>query len=127
MRVRRSWLVGCVVYVVLVAALTASWVAPHDAVGGFRPAEALTFLLTLPVSLVTLPLSYVVLASVWNVTGADGNDPTWPVTLSYVAWFAALAVANAALITVVVGRIRRTDRSPTTHPAAQSSPGPKLG
>ncbi len=106
-RVTRLWLLGGLVYAAVVVALTVSWMGPHGQVAGFRPTEVVTFVLTLPVSLLTLPVSYVVLAVVWNLTGADHGGPMWLVSVSYAMWFGLLAVANLALVVVVVGALRR--------------------
>ena len=108
------WWFGCFAYAALVAVLTLGW---SRGSGGFNAAEAATFLLTFPASLVTLPLTYGVLATVWNLTGADHGGPMWPVVLTHAVWFAVLAVANLALATVAVRSVRAS-----RHHAAVADP-----
>jgi hypothetical protein len=108
------------VYAALIAALTWSWAGNP---GGFDLAEAATFVLLLPTSLVTLPVTYLALSLVWNVTGSSVSQDHVPtaVTAAYSLWFALLAVVNAAVVTAGsrVLRPRRAD-APETEPV---SPG----
>ncbi len=69
-------------------------------------------LLTLPALLPALPVIYLVGAWVWNVTGADGGGPMWPVTLVYALLFAGVAVANVWLLLAALRwrRLRRAGR-----------------
>ena len=105
MRVSRTWILTTAVYAAAIAALTWSWAGSG---GGFSPAEAATFVLLLPTALVTLPVTYLVLSLVWNVTGSSvsqGDVPT-VVTTAYALWFALLAVVNAAVVTVGYRELR---------------------
>lgn len=106
MRSSRAWWAGALGYAVLVAVLTLAW---SRGSGGSSRAEAATFALTLPASLVTLPLTYGVLATVWNLAGAGHGGPGWFVAAAYGGWFAVLAMANMALATAAV-RSWRTSR-----------------
>lgn len=106
MRVPKVWVASRLAYVGLVAVLAARWSGPH-AVGGFSIAEAATFLVTAPVSVVSLPVTYLVLAAAWNITGADNGGPVWPLTLACTAWFTVLAVANMVFLTAAARQVRR--------------------
>ena len=85
------------VYAAVIAVLTWSWAGNG---GGFQPAEAVTLLLLLPTVVITLPISYVVLSVLWNVTGSSvsqGDVPTG-MTVAYTVWFALLAILNALAV-----------------------------
>ena len=106
-RPTRRWCVGTATYAGLIAALTWQWSGRSD--GGFSMAEAATFVLLLPAMLVLIPVTYVVLAGVWGVTGGSVDQGIVPpaVVVSYVVWFALVAVANAVLVTAAVRVLRR--------------------
>jgi hypothetical protein len=99
----RTWWAGALGYAALVAGLTLGW---SRGISGFSGAEVATFLLTVPASLVTLPMTYVVLGLLWNITGADHGGPMWLVAAGYAVWFAAVAVANVCLARFLVRRAR---------------------
>ena len=122
MRWSRTWRIGCVVYAVLVAALTLAWSRGND---GFNAAEAVTFGVTFPASLLILPLGYVVLGVAWNVTGADSGGPVWLVMAVYAAWFAMVAAVNLALLTVVLAAVRRPGRAGRLDAAEVHSTAPR--
>ena len=98
---------ACVAAAVLAAALTARWAGPGRA-GGFSVAEALTFLVTAPVSVAALPATIVVLGLAWNITGADAGGPVWPLVLIYSLWFAGLAIVNTVVVTEIARWTRRS-------------------
>ena len=97
-RVSRRWALATGVYAAAISALTFSWAGNP---GGFKPSEAATVVLLLPTAVVTLPITYVVLAIVWNVTGASVDQGVVPagIVAAYVVWFALLAIVNAMVLT----------------------------
>ena len=108
MRFSRGWMVTTAVYVAVIAWLTWSWAGDQ---GGFKPAEAVTLLLLLPTIVVTLPVSYVVLSVLWNVTGSivsQGHVSTG-MTVAYTVWFALLAIVNAVAVSTAL-RVLRPSR-----------------
>jgi hypothetical protein len=105
MRPSKRWLGICIAYVGLVACLTVTWSDPSRATG-FSATEAVTFVITLPISGATLPLTYLVLAIARNLVGADNAVPSSTITLIYAWWFACLAVANLVLLGVVTHLVR---------------------
>jgi hypothetical protein len=65
-------------------------------------------LLTLPALIPALPFTYVLGASIWNLTDADGGGgPTWPVTLVYTLMVAGVAGANVWLLLAVLAVLWR--------------------
>jgi hypothetical protein len=118
MRVSRAWILTTVGYAAVIAALTWSWAGNP---GGFNLAEAATFVLLLPTSLLTLPVTYLALSLIWNVTGssvAQDHVPTI-VTAVYSLWFALLAVVNAAVVTIGYRVLRpRQTNAPETLPVS---------
>ena len=118
--VSRTWIVTTGCYAAVVAALTWSWASGS---GGFSAAEAATFVLLLPAAFVTLPVTYVVLASLWNLTGSSvsqGDVPTG-ITAAYSLWFALLAVLNAVVVTAGYRMLHaRRSRVPRAVPVTDS-------
>ena len=100
----RGWVLAAL-YVGVVAALAASAFWSPDV--GFTWREGLAMLLSLPALIPALPVIYVLGASTWNLTDADGTGPMWPVTLVYTLMFAGAAVANVCLLVVLRRRQRR--------------------
>jgi hypothetical protein len=98
MHVSRRWILATGAYAAVIAALTWSWASNP---GGFDPAEAATFVLLMPTALLTLPLTYLVLSLVWNVTGSSVSQDDVPTVIAagYALWFALLAVVNAGVLT----------------------------
>ena len=119
-RISRTWIVTTGCYAAVVAALTWSWAGHAD---GFSAAEALTFVLLLPAGLLTLPVTYVVLAAIWGITGSSvsqGDVPTG-ITAAYTLWFALLAVVNAAVVTAGYRALQQRHSSvPEPMPVADS-------
>ena len=119
-RISRTWIVTTGCYAAVIAALTWSWAGHAD---GFSAAEAATFVLLLPAGLVTLPITYVVLAAIWGITGSSvsqGDVPTG-VTVAYTLWFALLAIVNAAAVTAGYQALQQRRSSvPAPVPVADS-------
>jgi uncharacterized membrane protein len=123
-RVSRRWAVATGVYAAAIATLTWSW---GSSPGGFKPAEAATFVLLLPTAVVTLPITYVVLSTVWNATGSSVDQGVVPtgIIAAYVVWFALLAIGNAVVLTVGYGVLRRRrGRQPGNESAVSGRPTP---
>lgn len=119
-RISRTWIVTTGCYAAVIAALTWSWAGHAD---GFSAAEAAAFVLLLPAGLLTLPITYVVLAAIWGITGSSvsqGDVPTG-ITVAYTLWFAVLAVVNAAVVTAGYRALRQPRGSvPEPVPVADS-------
>lgn len=92
-------------YVVLVGALAGVSHSQPDQTFGWIWAVCL--ILCLPVLVVALPFVYIIGAGIWNLSNADSGGPMWPVTLVYVAMFAAIAIGNCFLLAPLASRIRR--------------------
>ncbi|MFI7586959.1 hypothetical protein ACIB24_07775 [Spongisporangium articulatum] len=100
-------------YVVAVVALTVAAFGSRDADGG--PAEVVLLVITLPALIPGLLVLYPAAATAWHLTNADDGGPMWPVTLTYVVVFTAIAVldvvlARAALRHLATRRARRGSR-----------------
>lgn len=89
-------------YVLLVSVL--ALVATGDPNQVNRAPLVLALVLCLPVLVAGLAPLYIVIALAWNMTGADHGGPTWPVTMSYVLAFAAMACVNALVLRALVRR-----------------------
>ena len=92
----RWWRPTMVGYVSLVAVLAVVATAdPNDQrIGAFRA----VMVLCLPAMVAVLPVLYVVVSTVINVTSSDDGGVTWPVTVSYVVLFVAAAMLNCLLL-----------------------------
>lgn len=111
---RRAYLLGMTTatrrvlagsYVAVVAALAAS--AFSDPNAGFTwTREGLAMLLTLPTSVLALPVVYVLGSTIWNTTNADSGGPMWPVTLVYTVMFAGIAIVNLWMLHFMLRRRR---------------------
>jgi hypothetical protein len=66
-----------------------------------------SLVLCLPTMLPALPVLYVVLATVWNLTGAGDGGPLWPVTAAYIAAFGLVAVGNVSIVKLVIRQHRQ--------------------
>jgi hypothetical protein len=100
-------LVIAVVYVLVVAVLTWSWIRTGP--DGFSAAELASIVLVLPAGLVLLPVAYLVLAAAWAVTGSSQENGSTPVVIQvvYVVVFALLACANAVVVTAGARYLRK--------------------
>ena len=91
-------------YVATVTALTAYAFRPG--VDGFNVAEGLAAALTLPTIIVALPVIYVVGALAWTLAGTESGDPTPGITVTFTVLMAAVAIANAGLLSLAWRRLR---------------------
>jgi hypothetical protein len=66
-----------------------------------------SLVLCLPAMLPALPVFYVVLATVWNLTGAGDGGLTWPVTAAYIAAIGLVAVSNVSIVKLVIRQHRQ--------------------
>ena len=90
-----GWTVA-VIYVATVTALGASafWTSSE----GVTWREQTALVLLLPAVVVGIFAIYGIVPLAWQVTGADNGGPHWPITLVYTVLFAAMALANVALV-----------------------------
>ena len=98
----RIWLRSIVevAYVATVAILAV--VATNDPNDVAGRVLVVAVVLTLPSFWVLAPVAYLVIAGVWNATGADHGGPTWPVTTAYVVLLIAAAVLNVVFASMLV-------------------------